>query len=163
MYIRDAGLIIRRAVYADAPFIIQAHIRSIREVCASDYTAEQIAAWSGRDFQVSHWLKTMDRDLVWVLSNDKNEVFGFGHMDPKGHIAGLYFVPEVIGLGFGRKLVDLMKTEAQVLGLNTLELSATKTAVDFYRSMGFSIIENSFVQMSDQKIDCFKMVLEFTR
>ena len=157
-------MIIRKAVKEDARLIIQAHIRSIREVCSSEYTVEQVKAWSGRDFQVSRWQQTMDHDHVWVISNDQKEIFGFGHLsfptEEEAYLAGLYFVPEVIGLGFGKQMMELMLNEVNKRQTKMIKLNATKTALKFYLKAGFSVDETSFIMMSDQKIDCINMHLQ---
>ncbi len=64
--------IIRRACHEDATNIINAHRRSIRELCSKDYSSDQITAWAGFNFQEEHWHKTMDRDFVWVISDNQN-------------------------------------------------------------------------------------------
>ena len=152
---------IRPALHSDASLIIQAHIRSIRELCARDYSPEQIAAWSGRDFKVARWCESMDRDHVWVVEGN-GTICGFGHMSfpnpGEAYIAGLYFTPEAKGLGLGRKMVDLMLKRARENSVTSIKLDATKTALGFYLSMGFKILEKSFVRMADQQIDCVKML-----
>lgn len=161
MYLEDARLIIRKAVHEDAPLIIQAHIRSIREVCSPDYTKEQIAAWSGRDFQVSRWCESIDRDQVWVISNEKREIFGFGHLmfqvENEAYVAGLYFVPEAKGLGFGRQMMELILAEVKKRQIKLIKLNGTKTAQKFYLAAGFTAGESTCVTMMDQQIDCINM------
>jgi ribosomal protein S18 acetylase RimI-like enzyme len=161
LYVEDARLIIRKAVHDDAPLIIQSHIRSIREVCLLDYTPEQIAAWSGRDFKVSRWCESIDRDQVWVISNEQREIFGFGHLmfpvDGEGYVAGLYFVPEAKGLGFGQQMMGLILAEARKRQLKLIKLDGTKTALKFYLAAGFVAGESACVVMADQQIDCIKM------
>lgn len=152
---------IRRAVHSDASGIINSHRRSIREVCAKDYNSQQIAAWSGRDFKEERWHQTMDKDLVWVISDEENKIFGFGHLMMKdqteGHVAGLYFVPEVIGLGFGKRLFQLMKEECKQAEIPLMTLGATKTAKTFYQTLGFEEVGATVSKMGDQQIESFNM------
>lgn len=111
--------IIRRATHQDAKRIIEAHRRSIREVCSKDYNQEQIAGWSGRNFKEERWCQTIDKDFVWVISNDTQNIFGFGHLkfieNAQAEIAGFYFIPEVIGRGFGKQLIQLMMLQKRHL------------------------------------------------
>ncbi len=154
-------MIIRKAVHQDAALIIQAHIRSIREICAADYTPEQVAAWSGRDFKVSRWCESMDRDQVWVIANEQQDIFGFGHLmfpaEGEAYVAGLYFVPEAKGQGLGKQMMELILAEARLRQVKLIKLDGTKNAVQFYLAAGFVAGECSSVTMSDQKIDCVKM------
>lgn len=153
---------IRRAVHEDAAKIIAAHRRSIREVCAEDYRPEQIAAWSGRNFQEDRWCRTMDQDMVWVISDDEKNIYGFGHLlfteKPSAVIAGLYFVPEIIGQGYGRQLIQIMLGECTKRNIQNISLSATVTAKSFYESAGFQQVgEMSTFTFGDQAVECFHM------
>lgn len=132
---------IRRARKEDATGIIGAHRRSIREVCSRDYTPEQIAAWSGRDFQEVRWHETMDRDIVWVVADASDNIYGFGHLKlitESAELMGLYFVPEAIGRGFGKKMIELMRKECDLKKIKTISLTGTKTAKKFYEVAGFA-------------------------
>jgi putative acetyltransferase len=153
--------LIRRATHADAADIIRAHVRSIREICASDYSPEQIEAWAGRDFKVERWHTTMDRDLVWVVEVDQ-AVRGFGHLafgaEKVATIVGLYFAPEAKGLGAGRRLFELMLKECRDRQVERLTLQATITAKPFYEKMGFESVEGSCsIKMQGVAVSCWPM------
>ncbi len=155
-------MIIRKASKEDAPKIIKAHIRSIRECCSRDYTSEQIAAWSGRDFSEVHWHRSIQRDLVYVISDIEDNIYGFGHMsfgqNNDAELAGLYFVPEAQGRGLGKEIVQLMMNEVELRNIKVINLRATKTALEFYKSVGFHKIEDSCITMSNIEIECIKMI-----
>lgn len=159
----QSKLKIRRARPENATGIIASHRRSIRELCAKDYNPAQIAAWSGRDFQETRWHQTMSKDFVWVIANDREDIFGFGHLQfledkPEANLVGLYFVPEAKGLGFGRELFDLMKNECLAKHVKVVSLTSTKTSKSFYEKMGFSQQGDiSQVKMGDQILDVYKM------
>jgi len=153
---------IRRAKHEDAAGIIGSHRRSIREVCSRDYNPLQVAAWSGRDFQEERWRQTMDKDFVWVVVDENEKIFGFGHLvlreNSPGKLAGLYFVPEVVGLGLGRKIFELMVEECKRAGVTELLLSATKTAKNFYEKMGFVQLGPILsIQIGGEMVECFEM------
>ncbi len=153
---------IRRALHHDAKGIIATHRRSIRELCQRDYTEAQIAAWSGRDFKEERWHASIDKDMVWVIADTADNIFGFGHLEfpdnKPARLAGLYFAPEVLGFGYGRKIVELMKAECRNKSIFTVDLLATKTAKRFYERMGFvQDGESTQAPMGDQWIECFKM------
>ncbi len=86
----------------------------------------------------------MDTDFAWVISDQANNIYGLGHLkfrqDSEAQIAGLYFVPEVIGKGLGKSLVQIMFTECRSKRTKAVILSATKTAKCFYQSVGFEQI-----------------------
>lgn len=152
---------IRRALHSDASAIIDSHIRSIREVCSKDYTPEQIAAWSGRDFKIERWCETIDKDYVWVVEVD-SKVRGFGHFSLKegkvGEIRGLYFAPECRGLGAGKKLFKLIEDEAKRNDIVELQLNGTITAKPFYESCGFKQVGDACgLELGGVQIPCFFM------
>jgi putative acetyltransferase len=153
---------IRRAQHQDATLIIAAHRRSIRQLCSKDYNPEQIAVWSGRDFQEERWRSTMDKDHVWVIADQQDNIFGFGHLkfmeNQTAEIAGLYFVPEVTGQGFGKKLAQIMFDECKKQNTGTIYLTGTKTARPFYQSVGFVQIGPQVdMALGGINIECFKM------
>ncbi len=155
--------LIRRAVHEDAANIINAHKRSIKELCSKDYSPEQIAAWSGFNFQENHWHKMMDKDLVWVISDDQNNIFGFGHLKfhekSEAEIGGLYFVPEVVGQGFGKNIFLLMLDECRKRDIHSISITATKTAKAFYENVGFiQLGPQTSLKIGNQEIECFKML-----
>lgn len=156
------NFIIRRASPTDATNIIEAHRKSIREVCAKDYSAEQISAWAGFNFQEEHWVRTMDRDLVWVVSDDQNQIFGFGHLkfheNAEAEIAGLYFVPKILGQGFGKEIFRLMLEQCRERQVRAIRLTATKAAKTFYEHICFQQIgSESTLRINGKDIECFKM------
>lgn len=47
--------------------------------------------------------------------------------------------------GLGKKIIDHLETEARALNLKKMELQARENAVDFYKIMGYSIKEKTFL------------------
>lgn len=133
--------LIRRATQQDAKGIHDAHMRSIRENCASDYTPEQIKAWSGREYNEQNRLKTINQDCVWVVE-DSGMIQGFGHLMKKSNpliaeVMGLYLTPEVKGKGLGKRILQLMEEWSKENGIQFLELGSTLTSFLFYKSQEF--------------------------
>lgn len=157
-------LLIRRARSEDAAKIINAHRRSIREVCSRDYSPDQIAVWSGRDFQETRWHQTIDRDIVWVIADTANNIFGFGHLQIRGNVAevmGLYFVPEAIGRGFGKQMIRLMHKECESNSVQSISLTGTKTAKKFYEAVGFQQVgPMKEVPIGGKPIEVFEMRMQ---
>jgi putative acetyltransferase len=157
------NLIIRRARKEDSSKIIGAHRRSIREVCSRDYSPEQITVWSGHDFQEVRWHQTIDLDTVWVVADAADNIFGFGHLqiqEDKAELRGLYFVPEAIGLGFGKQMVSLMLKECKSRAVQSVSLTGTKTAKKFYEAVGFEQVGSmKEVPIGGKPIEVFAMRL----
>ena len=154
---------IRRADHADAAGIIHAHRCSIREICSDDYTEEQIAIWSGRDFKEGIWHETIDKDTVEVIVDASEAVFGFCHhgytsKEKKiNEIKGLYLRPQALGKGFGSKLVSNAVDHSTANGCTSIILYSTKTAQPFYEYQGFSLIAERSIEMQGVKLPCLEM------
>lgn len=154
---------IRRAEYKDAEGIIHAHVASIRNVCAKDYTPEQIEAWAGRKFRPELWCQTMDRDFVWVIEHQE-KILGFGHLalmsEDTAEVMGLYFIPPAIGKGLGKALFSEMLKTCRDNNLKKITLHATVTAKSFYVTLGFyQSGSDDTVEMRGVAIPCFPMEL----
>lgn len=152
---------IRRAKHEDAEGIIEAHVASIRDICAKDYTPEQIEAWAGRKFRADLWCQTIDRDFVWVIEHQK-KILGFGHLalmsEEIGEIMGLYFIPPAIGKGLGKTMFSEMLKISRDNNLKKLTLHATVTAKSFYETLGFfQSGSDDTVEMRGVAIPCFPM------
>lgn len=157
------AFIIRRAIHSDAEGIILAHVTSIREICAKDYTEEQIEAWAGRKFKPELWVQAMDRDFIWIIEND-SKVVGFGHLavmdEDSCEVMGLYFIPQAVGHGLGKKMFQEFITVARQHHLKNIRLHSTVTARTFYESLGFlQSGSDTTVEMRGVAIPCYPMEL----
>lgn len=157
---------IRRARHEDAEGIIDSHSRSIQEICKDDYTPEEIKAWSSRKQKPISWCQSIERDFIWVVEKN-NKVEGFGHLalmsEVSSEVLGLYLSKEVIGLGAGRDLFHLMKTEAEFHSIIQIELLATLTAKAFYQRMGCKEVPGiKSILIGGVPIPCIPMMYKFS-
>ena len=155
---------VRRAEHRDAAGIIRAHVRSIREICRSDYSEEQVQLWSGRDFKESVWHMTIDQELVWVVA-DGADVYGFGHLSIQDSqvavLEGLYLAPEATGQGLGAEIVRAMYSELARQSVMLVTLQSTLTAVGFYQRMGFRKVRETKVDLGGLDLPCVDMENRF--
>ncbi len=140
---------VRRARLGDEEGIHRAHMTSIKKVCSSDYTPEQIAAWGGRPFNRENKQKLIENHFVWVVEYDE-AIEGYGllfinEQEEKGEVAALYLTPKVLKKGLGREIIFYIKEMAKIKGLKELFLSSTKTSKKFYESQGFHQYEEDDV------------------
>lgn len=159
--------LVRRARKLDAGGIINAHVRSIRELCAKDYNANQIQAWSGRDFKESRWHELMNTNHVWVIDDGK-KIQGFCDLvfhdnESVAEIRGLYLTPEIKGQGLGKSLLTRTKEFCQNRNRRKIILSSTLTAIDFYLAQGFQAVgERDATPIGGVPIDSQSMELELS-
>jgi HAD superfamily hydrolase (TIGR01509 family) len=158
----DGQPVIRRARPDDACGIHMAHMRSILETCAKDYSEEQISAWGRRRYNAEERLRTIQEDLIWVVEF-KNVIHGYGHVAvSKGtggrcvDIDALYLTPDVAGRGIGRTLMTAMEAAARNLGSCEIELLSTRSALSFYKRIGYEQVgSETQVRIGGVPIPCF--------
>ena len=158
---------IRWATAQDARALYAAHMRSIREICASDYTAEQIAGWSSRPFVPGLWERFIEEDSVWVVEGVDGLVLGFAHLRQRSadraELMGLFLVSEVLGQGYGARLMQKLIEETSRQGCAVLHLESTRTAHGVYRRHGFRETGPLFeTRVAEVEIEVLPMALDLT-
>lgn len=159
---------IRRAKFEDALGIHEAHMRSIREVCSKDHSPEEIQGWGNRPYREDQRVNAIKNQSVWVVDNS-SKIEGYGHLSiisengrTRGHIMGLYLVPEASGKGFGVTIAKAMIAEAKNQNALEINLESTLTAHSFYKKMGFiDSGEQSMIELGGSKIRYIPMKLTF--
>lgn len=152
---------IRSADEKDTKQIWEAHVASIRQVCSKDYRPDQIEAWSAFQYSHERWANSIKKDHVLVVEIEQC-VEGFCHAvihdEQTSEISGLYLSPKAAGKGFGRQLVTATLAYLKSRGAKRVVIKATKTAIGFYRHMGFiaSGPEQAH-NIRGAKIECFPM------
>jgi GNAT superfamily N-acetyltransferase len=132
---------IRKAIQEDAFGIHEAHMKSIREVCSQDHSAEEIQAWGGRAFNEAQRVAAiLNQNVYVVLFGEKIE--GFLHFNihenkTEAYIFGLYLTKKACGHGLGKALMKILFEECQKNKVQKIELHSTLTAHDFYLKSGF--------------------------
>jgi GNAT superfamily N-acetyltransferase len=117
-------------------------MRSIREVCIKDHGEDEIRGWGHRPLG-DRWKDAIVSGFVWVVEHDE-KIFGYGYItvpsspdESQAYIHGLYLAPEVLSLGFGKKLIHLMLEKACDAGVARVSLHSSLTGHDFYKKFGF--------------------------
>jgi hypothetical protein len=162
--------VVRRAKPQDAMGIHEAHMRSIQEVCSKDHSFEEISAWGNRPYNESMRLNAIENDFLWVVVH-KGIIEGYGHLKvfdkdniTKGHIWGLYLTQNVLVLGLGKEIFDLMVIEARKLQAKILSLESSITAHDFYRKLDFNDIgPMKALEINGQAVRCFPMEMRLSK
>jgi putative acetyltransferase len=133
---------IRNATPEDCEGILAVHVASIRTLCASDYTPEQIEAWAGPK-RAEGYLGPI-RDNYFVVAVEEGRMVGFGELvtnaaggECAAELRGLYIHPKHARKGVGAAIVAALRAEAVARGARRWVLRATITAEAFYRRMGF--------------------------
>jgi N-acetylglutamate synthase-like GNAT family acetyltransferase len=157
------GVAIRRAGIEDLDALHELSAAAIRELCAGDYTAEQIETALRFGMGVDAQLV---RDRTLYVVKDRGRVVAAGGwsyraalmgnthpdyhgkprdvLDPSADAARLrcFFVhPEFARRGLGRGLVGVCEREAAEAGFSRMEVMATVTGRRLYLACGFEDVE----------------------
>jgi uncharacterized cupin superfamily protein/GNAT superfamily N-acetyltransferase len=134
---------IRRARLADAAAIHEAHMTSIQQSCARDYTSAQIEAWGRRPFDPEKLGGSIANHFVWVVET-QHGIQGFLDFVDKvesgervGWLYAMYLTPQVQGRGVAKELLRLVERTARHINVKAISCQATRTAFRFYESQGF--------------------------
>jgi len=149
---------VRRATAEDALEICRVHVSSIREVCARDYTSEQISAWAGGKTPEGYVRAMNAGEEMFVALVEKN-IVGFGAIDlAKSTIQAVYVHPQAIGKGVGQALLLALEESARKANLDELTLPSSLTARNFYEKNGYIPGEQTTHTLSSGvEIECVPM------
>ncbi len=154
--------VIRKSKMDDLDEVIEAHKRSILELCSRDYTEEQVNRWSDVNYSLQVWARSVLHEFHWVVEVE-GKVEGFCHAqiheDGRGEIAGLYFTRKIAGHGIGREILERAMDYIKSSGALEISITATISAKGFYEKMGFVEIEEKNVDVRGVSLVCFTMVM----
>jgi putative acetyltransferase len=150
-------MLIRRATIDDADAICDLHIRSIRGLCAADYTPEQIEAWAGRK-KPELYVRAMAEggETMFVAVDEHDRIAGFVAFK-ESEIYGLYVAPESVGQGAGSALLAVAEAAMRAAGVTEAKFRSTFTALTFYARRGYQRGEDAVSRMSGVGIPCVWM------
>jgi len=158
--------VIRRAVVTDAEDIRRVHAESIRVLARKDYTLDQIAAWTSVDEDpetLPEMKLALRSDLFWVIEME-GRIEGFVRMRfpieiaPAAYLHALYVTPRAVGKKYGQQLMAIAESEAIERGFIGMKLHASKTAMNFYRKLGYEQDgPNLLHQVRGVGLECFPL------
>jgi putative acetyltransferase len=153
---------IREARLDDVPAVKAIHKAAVRQLCAGDYTPEQLAAWTASDDAsvLSVALRPNSDERMWVAERD-GAVAAFASLCGD-QVNAVYVHPDHARRGIGTRLLRKAEEVATAQGVSRLLLSASLTAVPFYQANGYQIIEECQHRLSNGvTLRCVRMSKEF--
>lgn len=98
--------------------------------------------------------RNVDAGQHFLLAKDSQQIIGFAsyqydYKDSTTHIHKIYLLPERQGSGIGRKLIDEIASRSASAGQLALTLNVNRQnkAVEFYKSIGFSVIDQVDIEL----------------
>jgi len=153
---------IRPAQSSDAEDLIQVHYDAVQAISHEFYSQELLDAWSPPPSVSRYeWMRTIivsDNRTVFV-AEIQNEVCGFSIcLLRESLIYALYISPNSVRRGLGKVLLNHTENHLAHVGVSRAKLNASINAVQFYKTMGYSIIRPSTQALADgSEMDCFEM------
>ncbi len=148
---------IRKANPNDAVKIKNLHVASIRQVCASDYTSEQIEVWASSK-------KVNDYRQVMKIGEEIMFVAELGHRLAgflcirSDEVRALYVHPKYLTQGIGLTLLMFAEKQLKETGIKTARLSSTLNAENFYRKHGWKVSDGpTSVTIGNVSAPCVSM------
>jgi ribosomal protein S18 acetylase RimI-like enzyme len=147
----------------DARAVLGIHYAAVRLGAIAAYPQEVVEAWSRRpddDKRIQGikkgWIENPEMYFVVVKVGDR--IVGFGQIDTRGEVQGVYVHPIFGRRGLGRRLLAALEEWAIAAGIAQLHLDASLNAKAFYQRNGFEVVEYSQHQLrSGVLMDCVKM------
>ena len=133
-------MIIRTYKQSDISQIALLYYDTVHRVNSKDYTKAQIAAWAPEVYEDSFWRERFEAYTVLVAEQD-GIVIGFGELESTGHIDCFYVHHEWQRQGVGNELMADIESMAGRHGAVKLFADVSVTALSFFLSMGFAIVE----------------------
>src|SRR5512143_974564 len=132
---------IRRATLSDREAIHALHTASIRELCSTHYSPQQITRWAGFLTPEHYTSVIQDASRHFVVAEIGGEIAGFGqaHLE-ESEIEAIYVRPDQAGRGVGGSILRYLERPAVDAKLPSLRLTATLNAVPFYERQGFTVV-----------------------
>jgi GNAT superfamily N-acetyltransferase len=126
---------IRKATRADVDDTWRVRSRAIQHQCANVYTAAQIDAWTSKAPTPGY---ANDVDSSFYVTVTESRIIGTGMINlGTGKIDAIFVLPEYMGQGTARDMLQHLEALALNVELEYLHLDATLNAAAFYRKCGF--------------------------
>jgi GNAT superfamily N-acetyltransferase len=147
---------------SDGEAVIEVHRESIRGLCRTVYSQDQISIWSTRLTREMFDAGIADKSNIGIVATEDDKLIGYGFMNiAEREIKGMYVIPEFSGRGIGRMILSKLEEHAKSNGINTIKLNSTLNAVPFYERCGFKRIRDEFQALTeDCRIECVHMTKE---
>ena len=150
---------IRKASNSDKGNISRLHIASIRKLCGSYYTHQQLNAWTSV-LAPSAYDQALKEKLFLVAEDSENNLLGIGILDFENkEISAIYVLPDAVGKGVGSKLLNELEKIARNNGIFEITVHSTLNAKGFYMVRGYSEQELTFHNLPNgSKLECIRML-----
>jgi putative acetyltransferase len=142
----------------DGESTLATFLTAVTVTAATDYSAEQIAAWSAPDERdCDEWNRARMSSGTIVATVDA-DVVGFSDVSATGYIDMLFVSPEFTRQGVARALLSAIERRAIAAGATTLSTDASITARPFFQQHGFQVVLEQHPIVRDVRMTNYRML-----
>lgn len=128
---------------------------TIENSCSKDYNQTQISAWTLSIENRERWINKINTQYFIVAKlNDK--IVGFGSLKDS-YLDMLFVHHNYLRKGIASLIFEDLKSQSTKKGFTKLTTFASKTALEFFHSKGFSVISENKVMINEVEITNFEM------
>lgn len=154
-------MVLRKYENRDLPQIITLFQNTVRIINAKDYSEKQIDAWlSAVDF--SGWDESFCVHDTWVALSHTGDIIGFGDIDKSGYLDRLYVHHAFQRQSVARCLCDILEQTAFLQDKQTVYTDSSITAVPFFKSRGYRILQQCTVVRGGETLVRYRMQKEMS-
>ncbi|MBN2693540.1 GNAT family N-acetyltransferase [bacterium] len=133
-------------------------VETIKTVCISDYSDNQIAVWSSFVDNKQRWIDRIESQYFIVAYNE-NYITGFISLD-NNYIDLLYIHKNHQKQGVAKKLYREIELEATKNMVSTLYSNVSITAKPFFEKLGFKTVQKQINIVKGIEIINYRMIKE---
>ncbi|MGV8926109.1 MAG: GNAT family N-acetyltransferase [Ewingella sp.] len=153
-------MVVRFALTHEAEKLWEIRNRAIRHGCKTSYDEKTIMVWTQNEMPES-FRKTISDNPFFVIDSpagDNPVATGFLDLESQS-VEAIFTLPEFMGQGMAKIILEAIKTEAKRRRIKTLVLSSTPNAFEFYKKNGFTLIKENFhySRMANVELRCMDM------
>ncbi len=147
---------LRRAEPEDLDELQALFVDTINSTCSSDYSTDQIEAWTSTIENKDRWnrLITYQHSIVATLDD---EIVGLAALDNGDYLDFLYVHKDHQRKGIATELYDALKLESLRLGFYKLQADVSITARPFFEAKGFEEIKENRKDVNGVELKNYRM------
>ncbi|MDQ3394820.1 MAG: GNAT family N-acetyltransferase [Bacteroidota bacterium] len=124
------------------------------------YSKEQIEIWNTELTITQEYLEQTETYIL-SIANCYIGYYSFLKMNPNElHLDNMFILPEYIGKGYGKILIEDLVDKAKSLGVSKIILDAEPNAEKFYEKYGFEVVGKRGSSIKNRYLPIMEKILD---
>ncbi|MEG0365990.1 MAG: GNAT family N-acetyltransferase [Coprobacillus sp.] len=141
---------------SDLDDVLELFYDSVHHVNAKDYTPEQLDGWAPKVPDIYRWEESLNKNHTLVVE-ENNEIIGFGNIGETGYLDRLYVGKDHLHKGVASLLINEFEKYAKAKGIVFMNTASSITAMPFFESVGYKVLEEQTVERRGVRLRRFLM------